>query len=60
VDVTAALRAMVVGGRLVVEAGNALAGDPLVGTVKDLAVTYEWRGQRRTRTIREYETLTLP
>lgn len=60
VDVTAALASMVVGGRLVVEAGNALAGDPLVGTVKDLAVVYEWKGERRTRTIHEYETLTLP
>jgi hypothetical protein len=60
VDVTSVLRAMVVGGRLVVEAGNALAGDPLVGTVKELAVTYVWRGGRRTRTINEYEVLTLP
>jgi hypothetical protein len=60
VDVTDALRSMVVGGRLVVEAGNALAGDPLVGVVKDLTIAYEWKGERRTRTIREYETLTLP
>lgn len=60
VDVTPVLASMVVGGRLVVEAGNALAGDPLVGTVKDLAVVYEWKGERRTRTIHEYETLTLP
>jgi len=60
VDVTDALRSMVVGGRLVVEAGNALAGDPLFGIVKDLTVAYEWKGERRTRTIREYETLTLP
>jgi len=60
VDVTRVLAGMVVGGRLVVEAGNALAGDPSLGVVKDLAVTYEWRGERRTRTVREYETLTLP
>jgi hypothetical protein len=60
VDVTQALAAMVVGGRLVVEAGNALAGDPFAGTVKDLTVVYVWNGERRTRTIAEYETLTLP
>lgn len=60
VEVTGVLASMVVGGRLVVEAGNALAGDPLVGIVKDLAVAYTWKGERRTRTIREYETLTLP
>jgi hypothetical protein len=60
IEVTAALRAMVVGGRLVVEAGNDLAGDPLVGVVKDLAVVYVWKGERRTRTIHEYEVLTLP
>jgi hypothetical protein len=60
VDVTAALASMIVGGRLVVEAGNHLAGDPLVGIVKELTVTYVWKGERRTRTISEYETLTLP
>lgn len=59
-DVTDVIRSMVVGGRLVVEAGNDLAGDPLVGVVKDLAVTYVWKGERRTRTIHEYEVLTLP
>jgi hypothetical protein len=60
VDVTRVLASMVVGARLVVEAGNALAGDPLVGTVKELAVTYAWKGEVRTRKIAEYETLTLP
>jgi hypothetical protein len=60
VDVTRVLASMVVGGRLVVEAGNALAGDPLVGTVKELAVSYVWNGEARTRTISEYETLILP
>jgi hypothetical protein len=60
VDVTGALASMVVGGRLVVEAGNALAGDPLVGVVKELSVTYVWKGERRTRLIDEYEVLTLP
>ena len=60
VDVTTALRSMVVGGRLVVDAGRALAGDPNYGIVKDLWIEYSWRGQRRTRLIREYETLVLP
>jgi hypothetical protein len=60
VDVTQVLTGLVVGGRLLVRAGNSLAGDPAVGVVKELAVTYVWRGQRLTRTVAEHETLELP
>ena len=60
VDVTRALAALVVRGRLVVEAGNHLAGDPNFGIVKELTVVYVWKGERRSRSISEYETLVLP
>jgi DnaJ-like protein len=60
VDVTRELASRVAGNRLTVEATNGLAGDPNVGVVKVLVVTYVWRGERRTRTVHEGETLTLP
>ena len=60
VDVTSVLAGLVVRGRLAVRARNSLAGDPAVGTVKQLIVTYVWRGERRTRTVDEHEMLELP
>ena len=60
VDVTRELASRVTGGRLTTRAGNELYGDPAPGVAKSLTVTYVWNGERRTRTVGEGETLTLP
>ncbi len=60
VDVTDALRGAIENGRLRIQAGNALAGDPKVGTPKTLRVEYSLGGERRLRTASEGAWLTIP
>ena len=59
-DIAARLQAKVRGGRLCVCVDNALAGgDPAPMTPKELNVTYVLDGRRETRTINEFQRLTI-
>jgi len=60
VDVTQQLRAMVREGRLVVQASNAIAGDPAPFIVKQLRVDYAVDGEEQTAIVREGEVLEIP
>ncbi len=60
VSVLTALKAQVQNNALSVVAGNDLAGDPAYNTVKKLRVTYTLGGVKRTQTVAEKETLTIP
>jgi hypothetical protein len=60
VDVTDHLRALVQDDALVVKASNALAGDPIDGTRKQLKVDYQLDGELHSKTVREGQTLRIP
>lgn len=60
VDVTRIAQDMVTEGRLTITASNNLAGDPDVGTLKQLSIIYRVGQQTFRRTISENETLTIP
>ncbi|MCS7187580.1 MAG: DUF3395 domain-containing protein, partial [Armatimonadota bacterium] len=60
VDVTKQLQAMVKGGQLVVQASNAIAGDPAPFIVKQLRVDYTLDGEERTEIVSEGEVLEIP
>ena len=46
--------------RLQLQASNEIGGDPAKGSRKELRIEYEFQGQRRTRSVRENEWLSLP
>ena len=58
--VTAPIAAMVYNNMLTVVAGNDIAGDPALNTVKSLRVEYALGGIAHTQTVREGETLHVP
>ena len=60
VDVTKQLQAMVREGRLVVQASNAIAGDPAPFVVKQLRVDYVIDGEEKTAIVTEGEVLEIP
>jgi hypothetical protein len=60
VDVTRQLRAAARGGRLRVEAGNGIAGDPALNIVKHLYLVYTLDGKRYEKTYEENELINLP
>ncbi len=60
VDVTKQLQAMVREGQLIVQASNAIAGDPAPFVVKQLRVDYIIDGEERTEIVREGEMLEIP
>jgi len=60
VDVTALLAQSLDGDTLHVRADNDLAGDPAIGTPKQLVVSYLNNGVRATKTVGEGEVLSLP
>lgn len=60
IDVTAKLSRLVGDGELHTKASNELAGDPCLGTVKDLVVEYQYNGQVLIRTVQENADLDLP
>ncbi|MFN3420150.1 MAG: glycosyl hydrolase [Armatimonadota bacterium] len=60
VDVTKQLQGMVRDGELVVQASNAIAGDPAPFIVKQLRVDYALDGEERTVIVREGEVLQIP
>lgn len=60
VDVTEKLRAMVREESLVVQASNAIAGDPAPFIVKQLRVDYLIDGEERTAIVTEGELLEIP
>jgi len=60
-DVTDKVKAMLKGGRLVVEVSNdALGGDPANGHVKQLKLEYTLDGKALVLTAREGETIAIP
>ncbi len=60
VDVQAALAKRLETGPLRVVADNNLAGDPCVGTPKELTVSYFHDGLHLTKAVKEGEVLSLP
>jgi hypothetical protein len=60
VDVTRQLAKAVKGGKLDVQVGNDLGGDPCYGLVKELVVQYRHKNQKRTKTVKEGAVLHLP
>jgi len=60
VNVAHKLTSLVIKNRLHAYVGNQLGGDPCPNTPKDIRVTYEFRGSRRTIEAAEGQTLTLP
>jgi hypothetical protein len=60
VDVTKQLQAMVREGRLIVQASNAIAGDPAPFVVKQLRVDYVIDGEEKTAIVTEGEVLEIP
>jgi hypothetical protein len=58
--VTKQLQAMVREGRLVVQASNAIAGDPAPFVVKQLRVDYVIDGEEKTAIVTEGEVLEIP
>lgn len=60
-DVTARLRGMVRNGALTVHVHNdSMGGDPAPEKHKVLTLTYSYRGQQRTITVRESDDVSLP
>lgn len=60
-DVTNRLQSMVRNNRLSVLVNNStMGGDPAVGQMKDLQVSYDYQGRSRNRTAREGNHLNLP
>jgi hypothetical protein len=60
VDVTQQVRGKVKDGRVAVEAGNELAGDPAYGVAKVLEVEYRLAGKTGVRRVDEGQVLRLP
>lgn len=60
IDVTKQLRGMIREGRLVVQASNAIAGDPAPFVVKQLRVDYVVDGEEKTAIVTEGEVLEIP
>jgi hypothetical protein len=61
VDVTNRLRGIMQNGSLAVHVNNdSMGADPAPEKHKALTLTYSYRGQRRTVTVRESDDLTLP
>jgi hypothetical protein len=59
-DVTKQLNDAIIDDKLHIFAGNQLAGDPCPNVSKDLWVSWQYKGQKFNKTVREAETLDLP
>jgi hypothetical protein len=58
-DVTGIVNGMISGNTLSVPAENSLFGDPIVGTIKTLTVTYVANGVSNTISVPEHQTLSV-
>lgn len=60
IDVTDKLQQMVKNNSLEITANNSLAGDPMVGTAKELVIDYTINGITKKEIIKEKETKIIP
>jgi len=60
IDVTDKLQQMVKNNSLEITANNSLAGDPIVGTAKELVIDYAINGITKKEIIKEKETKIIP
>ena len=60
VDLLKDLQGRVVANSLQVAASNALGGDPCPGVPKELVVVYSYNGVKKTKRVKEDDTLILP
>lgn len=60
VDVTEHLRKMVKNNMLLVQASNAIAGDPAPLVVKKMRIDYKWNDQPQTLIVNENEFVEIP
>lgn len=60
IDVTRQIKKQVKNKTLLIQASNAIAGDPLSGVPKSLVVEYEIDGERKSKTVPEGEFLRIP